>query len=192
MLHLLPNKKLTLVAVFVLGLLVAACNDETPPTVAATEPDVDDISADAVLTVSDDNPGGEYAGEGSSKVIDGDINTKFLTFDYTTDFWMQQDFEEEVTINAYTVTSGNDAPERDPFNWTLAGSNDDGATWEPIHTVTEATFADRNKVNIYQLDSEASYSSFRFSITDNAGETDLMQISEWRLLHYNEDIELLQ
>lgn len=183
------KKKLAMVLV-VSGLMIAACNDEAPPTVVATEPDVDDISANVtLLSVSDENPGGQHAGEGSSKLIDGDINTKFLTFDFTPDFWMQQDFEEAVTVNAYTVTSGNDAPERDPFNWTLAGSND-GTTWETLHTVTEATFSDRNKVNIYLLNSEASYSSFRFSITENAGETTLMQISEWRLLHYNEEIDL--
>lgn len=190
MLYLLQKKKLIVVAILALGLTIAACNDEAPPTVAATEPDVDDISANATLTVSDEHPDGQFAGEGSNKLIDGDITTKFLTFDYTADFWMQQDFEEIVTINAYTVTSGNDAPERDPLNWTLAGSNDGGTTWEAIDTITEATFSDRNKVNIYQLESEESYSSYRFFITEIAGETTLLQISEWRLLYYNEIINI--
>lgn len=166
--------------------MIVACNDESPPTAAANEPDVDDISANATLTVSHENPGGAFADEGSGKLIVRDKNTKFLTFDYNSYFWMQQDFEETITVNAYTVTSGNDAPERDPLNWTLAGSNDGGATWETVHTITDATFSDRNKVNIYHLDSEATYASFRLSITDNAGETTLMQLSEWRLLHYNE------
>lgn len=185
------NEVLKLLAIVIAGIIITACNDESPVTAAATEPDVTDISANATLTVSDENPGGKYANEGSSRAIDGDKNTKFLIFDYSPDFWMQQDFEEEVTINAYTVTSGNDAPDRDPEDWTLAGSNDGGATWETVHTITDATFQARNKVNIYTLDSEATYSSFRLSITNNAGETTLMQLSEWRLIYYNGEVPQL-
>ncbi|SHF96234.1 F5/8 type C domain-containing protein [Fodinibius roseus] len=187
MLELVRNIRF-IVSVVVFGLMITACNDESPPTAATTEPDVTDLSENATLTVSDENPGGPFAGEGSSKSIDGDKYTKFLIFDYDPDFWMQQDFEESVTINAYTITSGNDAPDRDPHDWTLAGSNDGGSTWETIHTVTSASFTGRNKVNIYGLDSEATYSSFRLSITDNAGETSLMQLSEWRLLYYNGEV----
>jgi len=185
MLKLVLNARLIMVGMLVLGLMITACNDESPPTAAATEPDVTDISDNATLTVSDENPGGPFANEGSSRLIDGDKNSKFLTFDYNPDFWMQQDFEEDVTINAYTITSGNDAPDRDPNDWTLEGSSDGGSTWETIATVTDATFSARNKVNIYRLDSDVTYSSFRLSITDNAGETTLMQLSEWRLIHYN-------
>src|SRR5690625_2698792 len=57
-----------------------------------------------------------------------------------------------------------------------------------LHAVTDAVFAGRNCVTIYDLDSDAPYSSFRLSITDNSGETTLMQLSEWRLLYYNEPI----
>lgn len=176
-----------IIIAFLLFGVVSACNDDSLPTLTLEEPDVDDISLNAALTVSDENPGGPFANEGSSKVIDGDRNSKFLTFDYHEGFWMQQDFEGQVSINAYTMTSGNDAPERDPYNWALAGSND-GENWEVVHAISEAEFGGRNTVTIYQLDSDETYSSFRLSITDNAGETTLMQISEWRLLHYNEEI----
>jgi|SRR5690625_560517 len=188
MFKLVSEHFLKMMIIFTVGVVFTACNDDGTPTAPATEPDVDDISATATVAVSDENPEGPYAGEGSSKLIDVDKNTKFLTFDFHPDFWIQQDFEEEVAINAYTITSGNDAPERDPQDWTLAGSNDGGTTWETIHTITDATFSDRNKVNIYHLDSEATYAFFRLSITDNAGETTLMQLSEWRLLHYNGEI----
>ncbi len=170
-----------------LGLL-AGCNDSSPPTFTLDEPDVDDISLLATLSVSNENPGGPYGHEGSGKLIDGDRNSKFLTFEFHEGFWMQQDFDEQVSVNAYTMTSGNDAPERDPLHWTLAGSNDGGESWDVLHTVTDAVFAGRNSVTIYELDSDATYSSFRLSITDNAGETTLMQLSEWRLLYYNEPI----
>src|SRR5690625_7744368 len=95
---------------------------------------------------------------------------------------MQQDFDEQVSVNAYTMTSGNDAPEPDPLHWTLAGSNDGGESWDVLHTVAAAGFAGRNSVTIYELDSDATYSSLRSSITDNAGETTLMQLTAWRSL----------
>lgn len=183
--YLIPNNMLKLLMVAVLGIMIAACNDESIPTGSLEEPDVTDVSKAASVSVSEENPDGPGAGEGSLKLIDGDKNSKFLTFGYNTDFWMQQSFEESVAVNAYTVTSGNDAPDRDPLDWTLEGSNDGGSTWETITTVDDATFAGRNQINNYRLDSDVSYSLYRMAITENAGETTLLQISEWRLLHYN-------
>jgi hypothetical protein len=179
------SKFLLMVGFITLVVLTVGCNDESIPAASLEQPDVTDVSANASVSVSDENPGGAGAGEGSLKLIDSDKNSKFLTFAYTPDFWAQQDFEESVAVNAYTVTSGNDAPERDPKAWGLEGSNDGGSTWEMIVTEPEVTFSDRNKVNIYRLDTEATYSSYRLSITEIAGETTLLQISEWRLLHYN-------
>lgn len=188
--HKLKFEKVTgLLAILMVCLMISACNDESPPTAAVEEPDVTDISVDATITVSDENPGGQFANEGSTRLIDGDKLTKFLTFSYNSDFWMQQDFEGEVNVNAYTVTSGNDAPDRDPQDWTLEGYSDGDSTWETIDAMDDAIFTGRNQVKIYRLDSDVTYSSFRMSITENAGETTLMQISEWRLLHYNDGSE---
>lgn len=184
MLNLFSKLSHKFIGILLAGMIISACNDSSPPTMNVDEPDVDDISLEATLTVSDENPDGPFGNEGSSKAIDGDRNSKFLTFEYHEGFWMMQEFDQQVTVNAYTMTSGNDAPERDPFNWVLEGSND-GENWEVIHAVSEAVFEARNHVNIYLLDSDVTYSRFRLSITDNAGETTLMQLSEWRLLYYN-------
>ena len=182
--HIFSKQSLKVIVILISGMMFSACNDNSPPTMNVDEPDVDDISLSATLTVSNENPDGPFGNEGSSKLIDGDANTKFLTFEYHEGFWMMQEFEEQVSINAYTMTSGNDAPDRDPLNWILEGSND-SENWDVIHAVSDATFEARNHINIYLLDSDETYSIFRLSITDNAGETTLLQISEWRLLYYN-------
>jgi hypothetical protein len=44
------------------------------------------------------------------------------------------------TISAYSITSGNDAPERDPANWELWASPN-GTTWTRLHSVVGERFA---------------------------------------------------
>ena len=41
------------------------------------------------------------------------------------------------------MTSANDAPERDPRDWTIQGSADGGATWTTVDTRTGQTFDQR-------------------------------------------------
>ena len=84
----------------ILSVLLAGCNDSSPPTFTLDEPDVDDISLLATLFVSNENPGGPYGHEGSGKLIDGDRNSKFLTFEFHEGFWMQQDFDEQGVLKA--------------------------------------------------------------------------------------------
>ncbi|RIA09299.1 uncharacterized protein DUF4998 [Flavobacteriaceae bacterium MAR_2010_72] len=132
------------------------------------------------ITVSKENPGGPNAGEGSLKVVDGDTNTKFLIFDYPTNFWMQQELINGEIANLYTLTSGNDAPSRDPKNWTLAGSND-GASWVTLDTRTDESFGGRNETKEYTFNSVAPYKYYRMYITANNGDG-LFQLSEWRML----------
>ncbi|MDN3492738.1 DUF4998 domain-containing protein [Winogradskyella bathintestinalis] len=137
----------------------------------------------ATISVSNENGGGSEASEGSLKVIDGDLNTKYL-YDYSTDSWMQQELLSEGVVNFYTLTSGNDAPGRDPKNWTLAGSNDQ-VTWSTLDTRTNESFSGRNETKEYIFDSTTPYKYYRMSITANNGEG-LFQLSEWRL--YERDV----
>src|SRR5690554_743805 len=93
---------------------------------------VKDITNNARLVASrskNDNP---EDGEGSLKLIDNNINTKALLFDYTSEnAWWRLDYFNPVIISAYTLTSANDAPERDPKDWVIQGSND-GETWATL------------------------------------------------------------
>ncbi len=141
-----------------------------------------DITSSAVLSVSKDNPGGADAGEGSSKLTDNNLNSKFLTDGFPIVLWMQLKFSEPVAIQAYKLTSGNDAPERDPKNWTILASND-GTNWHVLDTRTDQSFSGRNQTVQYEFDNDTPYQYYRWQVDENNGSS-LFQISEWRLITF--------
>ncbi len=140
-----------------------------------------DVSGNATLMVNHENPDGPNGGEGSSKLIDGDLNSKFLIFDYPakSPLNIQQELAQEEIVTRYTLTSGNDAPDRDPKNWTLYGSNDE-TNWNALDTKIDQIFTERNQTVIYDFTSETSYKYYVLAITANNG-GGLFQLSEWRL-----------
>lgn len=138
-----------------------------------------DISANATLQVSRENTQGANATEGSLKLIDRDNNTKFYTGAYTTDFTMQQLLPTPTIVNSYLLTSGNDAPARDPKDWTLEGSPD-GNNWQVLDTKNNQSFIYRNEIRVIDFANTVAYKYYRLRITANAGSSD-MQLSEWRL-----------
>ena len=138
-----------------------------------------DWTLTATIKVSNENGGGVNSGEGSPKVIDNDTNTKYL-YNYAPNSWMQQDFPVPGVVNFYTLTSGNDAPDRDLKSWVLAGSNN-GTTWTTLDTKTNQSFSNRNETKEYRFTSTTAYNHYRMTITANNG-SNLLQVSEWRLL----------
>ncbi len=141
-----------------------------------------DLTATASLQVSKDNDDGSEGDEGSLKVIDNDTDSKFLIGGFSSDinFWMEQSFDDAQIVNRYTLTSGNDAPDRDPVNWELQASND-GENWEVLDSRSDQAFSDRNQTREFTVDNETSYLQYRLAISENNG-SGLLQISEWRLL----------
>ena len=70
------------------------------------------------VTDSGENPPDEVA----VNLKDGDPSTKWLTFSPTG--WVAYQMASPVAVVAYSLTSANDTPGRDPSAWTLQGSND--------------------------------------------------------------------
>ena len=141
---------------------------------------VSDVTDRGVLSVSRDNDGGKFAGEGSLKLTDNDIQTKFLQFNYVGDLWFQLDFYEPLILGAYTLTSANDVPDRDPKNWKLEGSMDEH-TWTLLDERTDENFEERFQTKTYTFDNHEAYRFYRVSVTSvKAG--GLFQVAEWRML----------
>jgi hypothetical protein len=140
----------------------------------------------ATIKVSKEFFGGVNGAEGSPKVIDGDIFTKYLILDYNQEpeFWMQQDLQSPGIINFYTMTSGNDFPGRDPRDWELVGSNDE-TNWVTLDTRSGESFSGRNETNEYSFVSNTPYRYYRMNITSISGDPHF-QLSEWRL--YESDV----
>ncbi|MBB6270137.1 hypothetical protein HDF26_000564 [Pedobacter cryoconitis] len=129
------------------------------------------------LTVSADNVGGPNAAEGSLKLVDNDVNTKFFTANYSTGFWAQLTYPSAVILKGYSLTSGNDAADRDPKSWKLSGSND-GNTYTQLDIRSGETFSGRIQTKNYIFSNTTAYKYYRLFITANNGSPDL-QISEW-------------
>ncbi len=80
--------------------------------------------------------------------------------------WLQYQYPgglERVVTN-YTITSANDAPERDPANWALLGSNDGGATWVTLDTQINQVFTNRYETRAFPIATPVAYNVYRLRI----------------------------
>jgi hypothetical protein len=119
------------------------------------------------------------ANETSGKLIDNNVNSKFLLFNFST-LWAQLEFATPQTTGAYTLTSANDGPERDPKNWTLEGS-DNGTDWTVLDTRTDESFGSRFLTVKYTFSNQVAFKFYRLNVTA-VKNSDLFQLAEWRLL----------
>lgn len=138
------------------------------------------ISKQALLEVSKENENGANGTEGSSKLIDLDNNSKFFVNGFSPGFSMLQTPVNAVAVNAYMLTSGNDAAARDPKAWALEGSQDK-LSWAVLDNQTNQSFTYRNEIKIFNFPNKIAYKHYRLRITETGGSPDI-QLSEWLLL----------
>ncbi|KAF8390849.1 hypothetical protein HHK36_023148 [Tetracentron sinense] len=66
-------------------------------------------------------------------------------------------------LEAYELMSANDAPERDPMDWVLEGSDDGGSIWHVLDKQTSQTFENRFQHKTYRIESPGHlFNAFRF------------------------------
>lgn len=119
------------------------------------------------------------ANENSPKLIDNNSNTKFLLGSFSSS-WMKLEFAEPTSSGAYTMTSANDAIDRDPKAWRIEGSNND-VDWVILDQQTEQFFGSRFQTMKYYFPDKTPYKYYRLYITAlRKGTT--FQLAEWRLL----------
>ena len=89
-------------------------------------------------------------------------------------------------INKYTITTGNDAPERDPRDWTLQGCQgsctvDVDSGWTTLDTRTnQFATAARYQTNTYTFTNTTAYQQYRLRFTANTA-NGLFQVAEIQL-----------
>lgn len=147
-----------------------------------TPSDLIDIT-DSGCTISRDQSFDSPSGEEIEFLIDNDATTKFLIF--TDNTWVKFACTTPSVVSAYSLTSGGDAPGRDPKFWILYGSND-GETWDQLDTRDNQSFADRNEYKKFEFSNKKEYTFYKFEFenTDAAG---IFQLSEVELLGTKED-----
>jgi len=125
-----------------------------------------------------------HSGESKEMAFDNTSSTKWLT-SYTPTGWIQFQFPEEnqYTVKRYSITSANDAPERDPRNWTLYGSND-GLNWAVVDSQLNQSWSSRFLRREFECASPNAYSYYRLSITANNGSPNLTGFSEMELIGF--------
>jgi hypothetical protein len=130
------------------------------------------------LSVLRDNNGGPDNGEGSKKVIDGDDHTKFLA-ELQGRLWIKFELNTPAVSGVYTLTSANDAPERDPRAWTYEGSND-GQTWVELDRRSNFFFEERYQTKVFSCPNTVAYKFYRIDITE-LRDGGLFQLAEWSI-----------
>ena len=133
-----------------------------------TDPDEDgiyDVAFNAGLSGS--SPGGEEP----VRALDSRTDTKWLAFDPAGTFY-EMEFLDGLPrhVDRYTITSANDADERDPYSWTLSGSND-GVNYTTIDTRTAQDFDQRFETRLYEFASDSAYVHYRFDFETEFGVT---------------------
>ena len=128
------------------------------------------------FSVSRENSGGDNAVEASKYVFDGNPETKFLLGDFGSE-WMQVELTQPATANAYTLTSANDAPDRDPKDWTLQASHD-GEEWITLDSKSGEEFTARFQQRVFWINNTTAYRFYRLNIQGlRNGNT--FQLADW-------------
>jgi hypothetical protein len=123
--------------------------------------------------------------EGRNRAFDGNTNTQWRDLvvpNGTNNFsWIQYVYPNAGThvINQYALTSGTNAPERDPQSWNLYGVDLSG-NLTLVDTQSGQSFAARQQRNVYAFSNVLAYAGYRLEITQvsNPAIADSVQLAE--------------
>ena len=120
-------------------------------------------------------PGGSASppNEEDDKALDNNTFTKWLEFTPTGTYY-QFRFAggQRHAVNSYTITSANDADNRDPYSWTLSGSND-GVNFFVVDTRNAQDFISRFETRQYRFNNATAYEYYKFDFKTKFGVTGL-------------------
>src|SRR5437773_1951855 len=129
------------------------------------------VPGDLIVPSSNNSPGSEAV----ANAIDNQP-TKYLNFDkVNTGFTVTPNVGDTI-VSGLTLTSANDAPDRDPSSYTLSGAND-GSNYVAISSGTVPLFPTRFFKNYIFFTNTKSFKSYRLIFPTTAGNsTCCMQI----------------
>lgn len=140
--------------------------------------DLDITNDGSTLSVERENT---QTGEISPNLVDNNINTKYLLFNFQ-GVWAQLAFNTPEVANAYTLTSANDHDERDPDAWQLQASQD-GNNWVVLDSESGQVFTARFQTKQYDFNNTIAYKYYRLNVLSvKGGNGGLFQLAEWRLI----------
>ena len=140
------------------------------------------VPGDPIVATSNNSPGSE----GVANAIDN-APTKYLNFDKVNTGFTVTPGVGDTIVMGLTLTSANDAPDRDPGSYDLSGSND-GSNYVPISSGTVPPFGPGGTVRFYKNyiffpENTKSFKSYRLIFPTTAGNSSCcMQVAEVELL----------
>ena len=126
---------------------------------------------------------GVNSAEAPAMAIDNNLTTKFCAnINPAGTVWLRYRLREPIVLTSYSISSANDAPERDPRTWRLQGSSD-GRTWTDLDSRTDELFPSRYLTRTYDVQpADTAFTWFRLYVQQrrDAAST-VFQLSEWQL-----------
>lgn len=86
--------------------------------------------------------------------------------------------KEKKAVNQYSIVSANDVAARDPKSWVLYGQNEGDSDWTVLDQRSGITFAGRFEEQTFAVSSPKAFSSYKLSITANAGNGGMTQLAD--------------
>ncbi len=174
-------------AVTIATVMLSACSD-SEDAVPATEPNIHTVSSSSSRMPTGGVLESQYAdspsGSGLAQLVDGNNNTKFIT--YHSNFYILWSAYESAVVNYYALTSADDEPECDPRSWSLYGSNDK-ENWTLLDSQTDQVFTERKEKKEFEISNTRAYQFIRLDITANSG-GGATQIAQYSLQSIKLDI----
>lgn len=170
------------------GLAVLARANLQPAQILALLPD--GRQEVFIIDTTDDRQGsvtaqGENGDECKENLFDNLSDSKWLDLS-PEGSWIQYRYAPGMCgrLSGYTLTSANDCPERDPSDWQLLGSNDDGASWDTLDTQAGVIFDERFQRRSFALEGKPCYQAYRLNITQVANPScaNAVQLADMELL----------
>lgn len=124
--------------------------------------------------------GAGFPGEGPARAFDGKTSTKYCI--NTNTMWLQYQYpnNSKHKVVTYALNSANDAPERDPRDWKLLGSND-GRKWDELDSRSGEDFSKRHERRTFDVAKPGEYSYYKLDVSANHGDVS-SQIAEIELI----------
>ncbi len=154
-------------ALAVLPLLPASASTGVTPEELVLSPDLADTFGGTATGTSND-----LNGYPPANAFDNDCSTRagrWLGVEESGGIvgWLRWDFADGPhVVRAYSFMSHVETDwSRAPTAWTLEGSNDGGATWTPLDTVSGSIGWTAAVTRVYVFENETAYSSYRWTFT---------------------------
>ncbi|KAF5750481.1 hypothetical protein HS088_TW03G00818 [Tripterygium wilfordii] len=117
----------------------------------------------------------------ATAAFDGTCSSKWEEPDGARGCWIMYKLlgNQMLELVAYELMSANDAPERDPMDWVVEGSDDGGSSWRILDKQTSQLFENRFQRRTFKVGSLAVQSNafrFRFLAVRDVHSTSRLQL----------------